>query len=373
MKIGLVIDDGIDSTDGVQQYIKTLGEWLIRQGDEVVYITSTGQAENARTYNLARNVKVKFNKNVLRVPMGASVKQLRKILYKENFDVIHVQMPYSPLLSGRLIHVLPKKVALVGTFHIAPFGAMQSKFSTLLGYVLKPQLNRFQAIVSVSPAAQQFAKKSFGIKSSVVPNAVNVQRYINSAEKTTHSIVYIGRLVHRKGCMQLLIAINHLVHMHKFTNFELMIVGDGPEYGALSQYVATHNLTKQVKLLGKVSEDEKIHYLSSAELAIYPSISGESFGIVLIEAIAAGCVTLAGKNPGYAFVMQESPEALFDPFDYNALSNLIFDYLTKSQLSNRLRKRQKQLLSQFTIDTVGARIIEQYKHAIEKIQSKGHN
>lgn len=370
MKIGLVIDDGIDSTDGVQQYIKTLANWLVQQGHEVVYITSTGQADNARTYNLVRNVRVRFNKNVLRIPMGASVKQLRLLLRNEDFDVIHVQMPYSPLLSGRLIHILPKNVALVGTFHIAPFGEMQSKFSALLGYILKPQLSRFQNIVSVSPAAQQFAKTSFGIKSTVVPNAVDVKRFENSQHKKNNRIVYIGRLVQRKGCIQLLIAVNHLVNVRKFTNFEMLIIGNGPEQNALADYVITHRLSKQVRLLGKVSEADKVNYLSTAALAVYPSISGESFGIVLIEAMAAGCVTLAGNNPGYSFVMKDCSEAIFNPFDYDALSGLIANCLTSMELSNKLRQKQKQTLEQFTIETVGLRLLDQYRYAIEKIQSK---
>ena len=117
MKIGFVIDDGIDSTDGVQQYVKTLGNWLTKNGHEVIYITSTGQHKTLKVLNVAKNITVAFNRNVLRIPLAASAKKLHEILVTENFDVIHVQMPYSPLLSGRLIHVLPKNVALRSEEH----------------------------------------------------------------------------------------------------------------------------------------------------------------------------------------------------------------------------------------------------------------
>ncbi len=373
MKIGLVIDDGIDSNDGVQQYVKTLGKWFQQSGHEVMYITSTGKADHAPTYSVSRNIKVRFNKNVLRVPLSASARQLRAILQKEDFDLIHIQMPYSPLLGGRLIHVLPESVALVGTFHIAPFGGMQASFSKILGYVLKPQIIRFQSIVSVSPAASDFAKKAFGIKSIVIPNAVNAKAYGKNSKKKANRIVFVGRLVHRKGCLQLLIGINHLVHNNQYTDFELVIIGDGPEKQALQEYIEANNLTKQVKMLGRVSEHKKQEYLASAQVAVYPSIGGESFGIVLIEAMAAGCVTLAGNNPGYSYVMKKCPDAIFDPLSYEKMAHLIHKCLTDKNLITNLRSQQSYVISEFTVETVGPQILDQYRYAIEKIKLKAHN
>ena len=373
MKIGFVIDDGIDSTDGVQQYVKTLGNWLTKNGHDVIYITSTGQHKTLKVLNVAKNITVAFNRNVLRIPLAASAKKLHEILVTENFDVIHVQMPYSPLLSGRLIHVLPKNVALVGTFHIAPFGPTQENMSKILAYIVKPQLPRFNGIVSVSDAAQSYAKRAFGINSIVLPNAVNTVGYDRTKIKKPQSLIFVGRLVYRKGCLQLLGAINYLVKSLGYTIFTLNIVGDGPERGAIERYISEHNLTKYVQLSGKVTETKKIQLLQNARIAVYPSISGESFGIVLIEAMAAGCAVLGGSNDGYSFVLKQTPEALFDPLDHQKLAFMLKRLLSNDNVMQRLIRQQQNILKNFSIDSVGEDIIKQYACAIEKNAHSGHN
>lgn len=366
MKIGFVIDDGIDSTDGVQQYVKTLGSWLVKNGHQVAYITSTGSHESLKTFNVSKNVRVAFNGNVVRIPLAASAKKIRQILIKEKFDVVHVQMPYSPLLSGRLIHVLPKNVALVGTFHIAPFGALQERMSRILAYIVKPQLPRFDALLSVSDAAHDYAKKSFGISSIVIPNAVNIDGFNNKVAKKDRSIIFVGRLVHRKGCLQLLVAINYLVNSLGFSDFVLNIIGDGPERPTVEKYITDHNLAKNIFVKGKVSEEKKSQYLSEASIGVFPSISGESFGIVLIEAMAAGCAVLGGANDGYTFVLNDTPDALFDPLNHQKLADKLYTLLTDAKLVKELAKSQQKIVKNFSIDAVGKKIMKQYSLAIEK-------
>ena len=148
-----------------------------------------------------------------------------------------------------------------------------------------------------------------GIQSSVIPNAVNLRKFekghiLPKYDDDTKTIVFLGRLVERKGCMEVLRAVHYLVRTKKFNNRRLLLCGAGPLESKIHKYIDVHNLHKFVECTGKISEQEKPNYLASADLAVFPSKSGESFGIVLVEAIASGArVTLGGDNPGYRYVL----------------------------------------------------------------------
>ena len=121
LKIAQVIDDTLDSTDGVQQIVLAVGAWLAEQGHEVHYITSsTTRTEPANIHSIAGNMRFKFNGNRVGIPKPASRSKVKQLLAEQDFDVVHVQVPYSPLLAGRIISALPERTALVGTFMILP-------------------------------------------------------------------------------------------------------------------------------------------------------------------------------------------------------------------------------------------------------------
>jgi phosphatidylinositol alpha-mannosyltransferase len=157
LTIGFVLDDSLDSTDGVQQYVLTLGVWLTEQGHTVHYLVGeTKRTDVPNIHSLSRNVRVKFNQNRLSIPRFAPKSALRQLFQEVDFDVLHVQMPYSPMLAARVIALAPAKTAVVGTFHILPAGGLQASASRLLGVIERKSLRRFSSIVSVSEPARQF-------------------------------------------------------------------------------------------------------------------------------------------------------------------------------------------------------------------------
>ncbi|MBX4197182.1 glycosyltransferase family 4 protein, partial [Candidatus Saccharibacteria bacterium] len=208
LKVGLVFDDSLDSTDGVAQYVKTLGSWLSGQGHAVCYLVGQTKLESwqgGRVYSLAKNQTVYFNGNKLSIPLPANQKRLKRVLGVEKFDVLHVMMPHSPFLAQRIIKHASSQTTVVGTFHIFP----ASKLAELGGRVLRlayfNNLRRFDAVVSVSPVAQNYARKTFRIESQVVPNPVDVARFAKKNSNFINGrVVFLGRLVQRKGCNQLL-------------------------------------------------------------------------------------------------------------------------------------------------------------------------
>lgn len=367
MKIGLVLDDTLDTSDGVQQYVLLVGSWLSKNGHEVHYITGyTSRTDITNIHSSARNVKVSFNKNRLSVPLPTSGKKIKNLLFKEKFDVLHVQMPFSPFLAGKVISYAPINTAIVGTFHVAPHGKSVIFGTRILGRIQKNKLKRFDKIISVSKVAQKFASDTQNISSTIVPNAIDFKLWKPSVvSRPEFDIVFVGRLVGRKGCINLLKALYKLRQSQNISKLKVLIVGDGPERTNLEQYVQDHKLSEICDFKGYVTESEKKKILQSTKLAIYPATGGESFGIVLLEAMAGGAVVLAGSNPGYSTVLGELPEVMFKPNDIDELANKLASLIRNDKALQQIKLKQQKIVKQYDIDIVGSAILETYKQARE--------
>ncbi len=367
MKIAFVIDDTLDSTDGVQQYVLLLGAWLLSQGHDVHYLT--GQTERTDIPNiksLARNVRVRFNKNRLSIPLPSSSRKLRKLLNEEKFDVLHIQMPYSPLLASRIIRNAPHATAIVGTFHIAPHSSLVSAATSWLGRLERKSLKRFDEIISVSTIAQAFALRTFKVRSTVIPNAVDLRLWKPERRVAKKKeIVFLGRLVPRKGCIYFLHACNKLNQRKQLGDMKIIIAGDGPDRAKLEKYVADNHMSKIVKFVGYVSEEHKRRLLQEAYMAVFPSTGGESFGIVLIEAMAAGTLTLAGNNDGYKGVLGSIPDAIINPVDILRFTETVRSFILDKKNYQKVHASQTKLVAQYDIAVVGNAILQVYLKALK--------
>ncbi len=375
--VGLVIDTSIDRNDGVQQYVKTVGQWLSKRGHKVYYLT--GKSDNEQyggnpIISLSKSIEVKFNANRLNMPLPANKAGINKILRDVSFDILHIQMPYAPWLAGRIVKACSPKTAVVGTFHILPAGRLHAESSRLLAAVVRRIDQRYDAIMSVSKPAAEFAKKIFGYDTIVIPNVVELKRYKNlsssSAVQQGH-IVFLGRLVKRKGVMHLLKAFKQLHQAHP--EARLTIAGTGPLLPTLERYASDNRLSDVVVFAGYVSEHDKPALLASAQIACFPALYGESFGIVLIEAMAAGSeVVIGGDNPGYRSVLGERPELLVDPKNCELLTAKLEYFLVNAKRRNSAQKWQQNHVVQYDIDLVGQKIEQQYYLAIAKRQENIH-
>lgn len=369
MKIGLVVDDTLDKTDGVQQYVLTLGAWLKSQGHRVHYLVGeTKRTDIKNVHSLGRNLKVQFNQNVLSIPFRSDTKRIKQLLETQRFDVLHVQMPYNPLLAGKIIKHASPRTAVVGTFHILPFSIFEQIATNALGLLVYRTLRRFDAICSVSEAARIFATTAFRIHSEVIPNAINISQFKTPKPTKTDKvrIVFLGRLVARKGCLELLQAIT-MLPQYVQRQIVVTIGGRGPQLKQLEQFVYENDLGDIVSFEGFISEADKPAFLAAADIAVFPSLSGESFGIVLLEAMASGSgVVLGGDNPGYRCVLGEMPELLVNPLHPQAFANELKELITDVEHRQILRKWQRKHVKQFDINIVGEQILELYQTAIAK-------
>jgi phosphatidyl-myo-inositol alpha-mannosyltransferase len=377
LKVGLVFDDTLDSSDGVAQYVKTLGAWLSDQGHEVSYLvgeTKLTSWNDGTVHSLAKNIKVRFNGNKLSVPLPARRRRIKRLMADEEFDVLHVMVPYSPFMAAKVIKSASPDTVIIGTFHIFPSGWLSVFGSKLLYTMLRPSLKRFAQIVSVSSAAAGFAGSSYRIKTEIVPNAVDTKRFKVSPMPNgpTKRIVFLGRLVDRKGADQLIRAFASL--LSRYDKVELVIAGDGPKRPALENQTQRLGISDKVRFLGYIDERDKPGLLASADIACFPSLYGESFGIVLIEAMAAGSrIVLAGDNPGYRSVLGDQALLLVNPRKTELFADRLNELLTDDTAIAKLHKWQRDNIDQYDIGTVGRRITDIYNGQIARQLKKSNN
>jgi len=361
LKIGFVLDDTLDTPDGVQQYVMRVGSWMEKHGYEVHYLVGESNRQDiSNIHPLAKNIKVRFNKNRLSVPLPTSRKLIAKTLDSLKLDILHVQMPYSPLFAGRVINAAPPRTKLIGTFHIVPANWVHTTGARALELFNRRTVKQFDQIISVSPVAAEFAKTVFDIDSVVIPNAVDIKEFKHKPIKNkTLKIVFLGRLVERKGCQYLLKALVRLQTEYK-GKYEVIIAGDGPLKPKLEQF-AKKNKLKKVKFIGYFEENEKAPLLASADIAVFPSTGGESFGIVLIEAMASGSrVILGGNNKGYQGVLGDHPDLLFNPKDTIEFANRIQYFLEHEDMRKAAYKWSQANIKQYDISAVCKRIMAVY-------------
>jgi phosphatidyl-myo-inositol alpha-mannosyltransferase len=361
LKIGFLLDDTLDTPDGVQQYVLTVGKWMSEQGHEVHYLVGqTARKDIENIHSMAKNVKVSFNKNKLSIPLPSNKKLIAKKLAQLELDVIHVQMPYSPLFAGRVIKAAPASTKVIGTFHIVPVSWLEKTGAKSLQLITKTTLKRFDEVVSVSQAAQNFAKTVFNLDTKVLPNVVDVSRFRHKpVQKKYIHIVCLGRLVERKGQIYLLKALAQVQNIYD-GDYKVTIAGKGPLLAKLNDYTAKNGI-RNVKFAGFVSEQAKPKLLASADIAVFPSTGGESFGIVLIEAMAAGSrVVLGGNNIGYSSVLGSHQELLFDPKDSFNFTKTLVSFMKNDRARKLAYKWNQSQIISYDIATVGPKLVKIY-------------
>lgn len=413
LTIGFVFDDTLDVLDGVQQHIVTLGEELSRRGHTVHYLVGeTHDSPVPNTHSLARNVKVTFNGNQMRIPRPADPRAIRRVLDANHFDILHIQAPYSPFMGGVVLSNADPSTGVVATYHIASANPLAQAGGAALGLINGFTHRRVDEVIAVSQVAAQYATATAHVRGTVIPNPVNVDRFRQAAsagapgpidaimnlkvpflESVTlgsllpgrrprqhapanqaapmpahgNHIVFLGRFVERKGASLLIDALAY-AERHGMLPYgtHVSFAGKGPlleECKARAKALAT-----PVEFLGFVQERDKPALLASADVAVFPSTGGESFGIVLLEAIASGAgVTLGGDNPGYRSTFRGDEDMLFDvtPEGHaQALAGKIAKALTDAGWARDVHARQQRLLARYDVSTVADQVEAVYRRAL---------
>ncbi|MBN9326224.1 MAG: hypothetical protein BGO38_02260 [Cellulomonas sp. 73-145] len=372
LTIGLLLDDGLDRPDGVQQYVLALARHLTARGHTVHLVASTTRRTDLENLHvLGRHLGVRVNGNVVRTPLPASAASVRRLLAQVPFDVLHVQLPHSPLLTGRVVRRAAADVAVVGTFLILPDSPRVALATRALGLAERRTLRRFHEVIALSEPAGEFAQRAFGVTSTAIGMPLDLSAFpagpVQATAGGTTEIVFLGRLVERKGPRELVAALA-LMERERMTSrpWTLTLAGGGPLVDELHRAVRTGGLTERVRMPGFVAEEEKAQLLAGAGLVVLPSTGGESFGISVVEALAcAGGPVLAGDNAGYRTTMAGVEEQLVDARDIRALARTLARWVDADDDERAAAvRRQRAAVHRFDADLVMDQVEAVYRRAV---------
>lgn len=307
MKIGLVCPYDITKGGGVQEIVRAQQKLLLARGHDAYIITPLPRAgvEPEDKMIFVGGSTDFHSPTKTTIQISASVAEnVTAMLEKEQFDLLHFHEPWIPMLS---LQILSRSNTInVATFHAKlPETMMSRTISKVITPYTKSVLKYIHEFTAVSEAAADYVCSLTERSVAIVPNGIDLSFYKPPARRSdnrkTKTIFYVGRLEPRKGVKYLLHAFKLLQDNNP--NVSLIIAGDGPDREKLEDLVIDLEL-QNVQFVGYVTNEEKRRYLQTADLFCAPALHGESFGIVLLEAMACGLVTVAGDNPGYASVMQ---------------------------------------------------------------------
>ena len=373
MKIGIVTPYAYPMPGGVNDHVGSLYRVLRARGHDVRIITSSHGLQKASEGDIIRVGKgfsVPFNGSMGTITLSPTyLAQVRAILERERFDVLHYHEPFVPFLS--LVTLTLSTSVNVGTFHA--FGGLSISYEfgkRMLGHYA----GKLHGRIAVSPAARHFISRYFPGEYKIVPNGVEPGRYQRAVPIARYrdgvpNILFVGRMEPRKGLIHLLRAFRKL--QRDGVRARLLLVGTGPGEREARRYVLTRQLD-DVEFLGRVSEAQKAQLFKTADIYVSPATGRESFGIVLLEAMSAGAPIICSDIHGYrGVVRRERDGILVEPGNADALAvsirRLIDDPALRAQLS-RAGEERAQL---FTWERVGQAVEEYYGFVIRRLAEQG--
>ena len=314
MKIGLVSPYVYPLPGGVTQHVRYLYENLRARGHDVRILTSSHglqRGSEGDVIRLGKGFSMPSNGSVGTITLSPSyVSQARELLDRERFDVLHFHEPFVPFLS--LVLLRESQSVNIGTFHAYGGWSPAYEFGSraMGGYA-----DRLHGRIAVSAAARHFIDRYFPGDYKVIPNGVDAERFRRSVplarwQDGTRNLLFVGRFEPRKGLLDLLKA--YRILRKTGCQCRLLVVGGGPQEREARRYVATRRLVG-VEFLGRVSDDEKTQLYRTADVFVAPATGRESFGIVLLEAMAAGAPIVASDIHGYKGVLRRGREGLLVP------------------------------------------------------------
>jgi phosphatidylinositol alpha-mannosyltransferase len=358
LRIGLVSPYPWDVPGGVVAHIAELAEALIARGHHVQAITPVDDDDAPLPHYVTRagrSVPVPFNGSVSRLLIGpVSQARLRRWLHDGQFDVLHLHSPETFSLS--LLAMGNARGPMVATFHAAN---PRSRILTLLQNPLQVYLERLSGRIAVSTAARKTIVEHLGGDAVVVPNGVHVGRYAGATPLpgwpgTGGTLGFVGRVDEpRKGLRVLFDALPRL--RAEFPDLRVLVVGPGDVDG----------VPPGVTMLGRVSDADKARALASVDVFVAPNTGGESFGIILLEAMAAGAPIVASRLDAFAQVLRDGELGeLVDVDNPASLAAGCAALLRSPERREQLRDAGRVAVARYDWSVVAGEVLRVYETAI---------
>lgn len=362
-RIGIVCPYGWDTPGGVQSHVGDLAQYLIRQGHYVSVLAPAIDEDNLPDFvtSAGRPIAIPYNGAVARVLFGPiAFSRVRHWISNGNFDVLHLHEPAIPSIS--LLACWAAEGPMVGTFHAA---AKRQKVTFAVAPILEPVIEKLTARIAVSEAARETLTEHLETDAIVVPNGIYADLYrdgVIDQRWTGNTLGFIGRFEEkRKGLDVLVAALPSIIA--QFPDLKVFIAGPGDAQEVLKEI--DPYLHSRFEFLGRISESEKANFLASVGLYIAPNTGGESFGIILAEALAAGASVVASDIPAFDSLLGHGAYGtLFASEDSQDLAKKVIALLGNEEGRKAIAQRGKKYAQEFDWDVVAEKIYDVYQMAM---------
>jgi phosphatidylinositol alpha-mannosyltransferase len=362
MRIGIVCPYAWDVPGGVSAHVHDLANALISKGHFVSVIAPAESEEGLPAFveSTGKPRAVRYNGSVARLSFGPFVaRRVGKWIEQGNFDVLHVHEPLAPSVS--VLACWAAKGPIVATWHSS---MDRSRVIHSLAKLAQTVMEKVSARIAVSPAARQTMIDHLGGDAVIIPNGVDVSAFANATpiaelSSSDQTLVFFGRVDEpRKGLEVLIKAIAQI--RDKYPNLKVLIAGPGDCSELLEELSADDRSC--IEVLGLVDESDKANVYASGTVYVAPNTGGESFGIVLLEAMASGTPVVASNLPAFARVLDAGNcGKLFANEDSDSLAKTVLQLLGDAEELTRLRSAGFARVAEFDWDLVADEIIEVYK------------
>lgn len=356
MRIGLVCPYDWSAPGGVKQHISDLAISLIELGHYVNVLTPATNEENLPAWvtSAGTAIGLPYNGSVARIKFDPpAFSRTRAWIKKNKFDILHLHEPTSP--SPSIIAAWSARGPIVATHHTSNERSYAAKN---MQFALQPMMEKIAARIAVSEDAKRTMINHFGGDAVIIPNGVRVSDFTKFPAKTINSgpfrILFLGRIDEsRKGLSVLLAALEKVIE--KFPDLICEIVGPG-EVDEISPKIAANLVFK-----GMLSSNEKAKAYTSSDVYVAPNLGGESFGIVLLEAMSAGCPVLASDLSAFKRVLNDGEAGvLFETANAESLANELISLLQDPEKRSALRNSGFQRAKEFDWSNIVRQILDVY-------------
>lgn len=360
LRIGIVCPYGWDTPGGVQNHIRDLAEYLIKKGHYVSVLAPVIDENSIPDYvtSAGKPISIPYNGAVARVLFGPrAFARVRSWISSGEFDLLHLHEPAIPSIS--LLACWAAEGPMIGTFHAA---AKKQKVIFAIGPILEPLIEKLTARIAVSEAARSTLTEHLETDAVVIPNGIYTKLYEDGecVERWSgNSLGFIGRFEEpRKGLQVLLDA---LPIISRFApDVRVLVAGPGNSEEVLEEI--DMQLRHRFEFLGRITEKEKADLMASVALYIAPNTGGESFGIILAEALAGGSAVVASDIPAFDSLLGHGEfGALFESENPQELAKVVIDLLRDKDKRLSLSKKGKAYAQRFDWDVVAEEIFSVYE------------
>jgi phosphatidylinositol alpha-mannosyltransferase len=378
MKIALVSPYDFAHPGGVVNHISCLEQQFTGLGHDVKIIAPSSKALYTlgdRFIRIGSPRPLPVSGSIARITLSLRIEhQIKEVFAREKFDICHLHEPLMPTLCTTVLRL--KKAPMVGTFHASGGKPWYEIFSPIMKWYLRRWWSKLDGRIAVSEVARRFVDHSFPAEYTIIPNGIDTHHFNNGVQPFEEylddktNIVFVGRLEKRKGFDYLLDAFKLV--KKEYRDCRLIQVGPGKRLLNKYRKRAINENIGDVHFTGYATYADLPRYYKTADIVCFPNTGWESFGIVLLEAMAVGKPIVATDISGFRAVMENGAHGLtVPPMDARALADALLTMINDADLRLKMGASSREHATQYDWGILADRLLHFYQETLDRVNGRG--